>query len=225
MEAFKVLIYGDGAFELSPHGEQPPAADVLVRRLLGDPEGVVVACADFKPVGHARVAEVVTTVPGAKVSAYARKVVQAITLAKLKGFRAVVILADRDRRPNAEVVVPLMQGRDSSSLRSGYPPCAIGVAVEAFDAWMIADGKAIKAAGGDAGKSHPTPENLDGKEGTGNHPKERAADVFGGQQSLGEKYALVAKHLDIDLLRRCCPAGFAPFADEVRKHLAPALQG
>ena len=141
-------------------------------------------------------------------------------------FEAVVIVVDRDRNPNAERIVPLRQGRDEMTA-GPFPSCAVGTAVEAFDAWMIVDGNAVKECEGVPTKTHLNPESLRGKEGkgVGQQPKEVAASIFGGSSGLAEKYAVVAKFLALDLLEKCCPQGFAPFADEVRQRIAPVVGG
>ncbi len=97
------------------------------------------------------------------------------------------------------------------------------MAVEAFDAWMIADGNAVSAAGGDGSRSHPDPEKLSGKEGTGSHPKDRAAEIFGGHAKLTEAYMAVADNVDLEVLAKACPRGFEPFAEDVREKIRPAV--
>ncbi|MCK4623701.1 MAG: hypothetical protein KAV00_00180 [Phycisphaerae bacterium] len=86
---------------------------------------------------------------------------------------------------------------------------------------MIADGKATKKAGG-AG-NHKNPESLNGKEGTGKHPKDIAANIFGEKRGLSKKYALVAENVDLPFLEKACPKGFKPFAEEVRDKISPAI--
>ena len=219
MSSLRVLIYGEGRHELGTHDgaqglpEQLGALPRLVHRLLDNPESVEYECRSFKSVTH---------VPGKATNKFARKVKKAIQAAKLEGYDGVVVVIDRDCEPDRYRIGALRKGRDDMQA-DGYTPCAVGTAVEAFDAWMIADGKAIGDAGGNASISHPKPEKLDGKEGTGQHPKDRAARIFGGGRGLGQTYAAVAANVDIDLLKRRCPQGFAPFAEEVAEHLVPLV--
>lgn len=221
----KVLVIGEGPHELGHVFDEPlsldslPALPRLIHRLLDEQADVSFVCRQFKPVGQSRVADIVRDHAGAKASALARKVVQAVAEARREGFQAVVILIDRDRWSDKERIAALRSGRDSSN----YSSCAVGTAVEAFDAWMIVDGKAISAAGGDSSKSHTDPEKLDGKESSGRHPKNRAAEIFGTGSGLGVKYAMIAGHVRLDLLGKCCPDGFAPFAQDVRKRILPIL--
>lgn len=209
-----IAVFGEGRHDignalgkaLSP--EELPALPELVHRLLGTPQHLAYTCLKFKDVRavHGR---------GHK---FAKKVVRAIRQAKRELFEAAAIVIDRDRKPDAERIQALRQGRDKM-LHTGYPPCAVGAAVEAFDAWMIVDPKAVGAAGGDAAHCHVEPEKLRGKEGSRRHPKDIAADIFGSKKGLGKRYARVARHVDLPLLEKSCPRGFAPFADEVRERI------
>lgn len=218
MSQLRVLVLGDGRHELgtdlgrSLDSDNLPALPRLVHRLMGCPAHVSYTCEPFhavKPV-HTR---------GHK---YAKKVRRAIQLARQDGYQALAVVIDRDRKKDADRIVPLRDGRDAMASGS-FPACAVGMAVEAFDAWMIADGKAVRTAEGDPAKTHPKPESLAGKEGTGDHPKDMAAVIFGSKAGLGDKYAVVAQHVDLDQLAKTCPKGFAPFAEDVRRHILPAV--
>ncbi len=218
MTTCRIAVYGDGRHELgrdlgrelSP--DSLPALPELVHRLLRSPSHLTYTPKSFPavPPVHGR---------GQK---YARKAQQAIREAGRLQFAAVAILIDRDRQPDAKRIAPLRDGRDAM-MYGGFPPCAVGMAVETFDAWMIADGKAAEAAGGDPAKSHPSPESLDGREGSGRHPKDVAAEVFGSAKGFGGKYAVAAASVDLRGLEKACPKGFKPFADEVRERIGPVV--
>jgi hypothetical protein len=217
-----VLVISEGRHEMGAALNVPlnskalPALPRLVHRLTGCPPDVTYACKSFTDVPHAH----------GKGHKYAKKAQQAIREAGQGGFDALAIVIDRDRRPDSRTLRPLRQGRDALA-QEAFPACAIGTAVETFDAWMIADGKAAKAAGGDPAKTHPNPESLDRKEGTDKHPKDVADAVFDteGGSGLGPMYAVVAEHVDLELLENACPQGFAPFAAEVRERIRPAVAG
>lgn len=220
MSGARVVVFGDGKHELGGQLDRAlSSADLsalpkLIQRLVREPEDVSFTCRYFrhvqvhkeKGIGHR----------------YTKKVKRAILRAKLDGFDAVAILIDRDRKPDAERIAALQAGRDALD-GLGYPPCAVGAAVEAFDAWMICDTEAIRAAGGDGSKAHANPESLDGKEGTGRHPKDHAARIFGGGGRLGEKYAAVVANADLERLKKTCPKGFQPFAAEVESRLGSVV--
>lgn len=213
----RILVLGDGPNELAKEWEtllatDLPALPILVKRLLGDPDDVQYDLRLFRRVVHS---------PG-RGHAPEKKAESVIRYAKQNRFDAIVILFDRDRSSTVKKIKPLQDRRDSIAA-SVYVPCAIGCAVEAFDAWMIADGKAVDAAGGDASRTHPDPEKLDGEEATGHHPKDRAIELFGSRNALTAAYAKVAAVVDIPLLERCCEKGFKPFANEVRERIAEPL--
>ena len=217
----RVLIFGEGPHEIGGRMdaelscEELPALPRLVRRLAGEPKRAGYVCCRFKEV---------RAVHGKGANKFAKKVIRAMRQAERGGFHGAVIVIDRDRQPDRERIGALRQGRDVAD-DAGCPPCAVGTAVETFDAWMIADADGIKTAGGDPTKAPPNPESLDAKAGP-RHPKDVAHDVFGAAEGsgLGEKYAHVAREADLTTLERNCPKSFAPFAKEVRERIAPALR-
>lgn len=213
MSDLRIAIFGDGEFELGQVGrvysssEQLPALPCLVHRLLGSPVRASYVPRLFR--------KVLVTHRKLDLGAKAK---QAIRQAEREGYQAVVIVIDRDRQKAQEKNVPLARARDAMA-ESGFPPCAVGVAVETFDAWMIVDGGAVQEAGGDGANCHGSPEGLAGKEGTGHHPKDWAARLLGGHGGLGAKYAIIASKVDLNLLEKRCPDGFADFAQDTRKKL------
>lgn len=218
MSPRRIAVFGDGPHELGRDlGKDLDATDLpplpcLVHRITGEPADVTYARRLFRKVPRAH----------GRGQKYAKKALQAIRQAASEGFDGVTLVIDRDRREDRRTIIPLREGRDAVAAEGG-PPCAVGQAVETFDAWMIADGKAIAAAGGDASRSHLTPESPDKAEGTGGHPKQWAADLFRGGGDLGGRYAIVARKVDLDLLEKRCPSGFAPFAREVRERIGPVV--
>ena len=222
MSGVQVLVYGEGPHELGRTFDTDlpsnhlPSLPGLVHRLLDRPEGASYTCRRFKDVRAAH----------QKGKKFGKKVISAVRQAKKDGFGAVVVLIDRDREPDKERIGALREGRDAAQKRSGLPPCAIGTAVETFDAWMIVDREAIRAAGGDPERSHSNPEDLDGGAGSPGHPKNCAQQVFDMPKGtgLGEKYAIVAAHVNLHLLAERCPQGFKPFAEDVQKRIIPIVK-
>ncbi len=220
MRAVKIAVFGDGAHELrgisagSGVANETAALCRLVARIAGAPDHIEYVCIPFKKAGP---------VHGKAVNDFSRKTKGALFRAKREGCQGAVILIDRDRKPDSQRVKALREGRDALG-DVLYPPCAVGTAIETFDAWMIVDGKAIGAAGGNASIPYGEPEKLGGTEGTGKHPKDRAIEIFGGAGELPEKYAAVADSVDIDMLKKQCPKGFKPFAEEVEQRVAPLVK-
>ncbi len=218
-----VMIFGEGPHEIGREYEKClttedglPALPRLVDRLLGSPEGVSYRCFQLKRVRHVH--------HGRSRSGLARKATEAIRLAAAEeDCVGAVIAVDRDRERDAVRIGQLREGRDAAASLTPIP-AAVGAPVETFDAWMIADAKAMRAAGTGEEAPHPNPEGLNQKEGTGgNHPKDYAGSQFGGKQGLGAKYAVIAHEADLEQLRRVCRRGFAPFAREVCDRIGPVV--
>ncbi|HDY65411.1 MAG TPA: hypothetical protein ENH84_04155 [Phycisphaerae bacterium] len=214
--SLRILIFGDGENELGKiETEYAPSDDLpalprLIHRILGEPAQTTYTSKKFKKIKAAH----------GKGGKWAKKTKRAIEDARKGGYQGTVILIDRDRRSTAERLVPLIDARNEVSAC-----CAVGNAVETFDAWMIADGKAVREAGGNASLSHPDPEKLNKDEGTGDHPKDRAFRIFEGCSSLTPVYAVVALYADIDFLKEKCSKGFAPFAKDIEERIAPVVDG
>ncbi len=222
-----IVIFGEGIHELGSDLERPltpedlPALPQLVHRLLGCPADITYMCRSFKQVKSFHGAGGKFAKKGRKL---AKKVIAAGRRAKQAGQNALAIVIDRDRKPDKDRIRAMREGRDSACGPSN-PPCAVGCAVEMFDAWMICDEKAIEAAEGDSGKAHQNPESLAGGKKADKYPKTVADEIFGTKSGvgLGPKYAVVAEAVDIEMLEERCPRGFAPFAKEVREKIAPVL--
>jgi hypothetical protein len=217
-----VLVLGDGPNEVGTELDSPlppsrlPALPRLIHRLVDEPSHACYRMRLFVRIPHGN----------GKGDAYEKKAKAAIALARELGCQAVVILRDRDRARTVNRLRPLQRGRDAAAIDGTNPPCAVGLAVETFDAWMIADGKAVaKATDCKTGRSHPSPEGLRGQEQTGDHPKDWARELFGGLDAMAEAYPKVAASVNIAFLETACPEGFAPFAEEVRQRIGPVMAG
>jgi len=92
-------------------------------------------------------------------------------------------------------------------------PRAMGVAIKMFDAWILADEKALTEVLGCTVARQRDPETID-------EPKrvcERLLANGANEKAQRKMYAEVALRLDIDVLTSRCPKGFKPFAERVRK--------
>jgi hypothetical protein len=92
-------------------------------------------------------------------------------------------------------------------------PRAFGIAIRTFDAWMLADERALTTVLGCPIDRPPAPESL-------TNPKQyckRLLEATGGQLSQSEMYAKLAEVIDLAMLEDRCPKGFAPFAARVRQ--------
>ncbi|UCE50672.1 MAG: DUF4276 family protein, partial [Phycisphaerales bacterium] len=110
----------------------------------------------------------------------------------------------------AKRVREIREAQDHSLL--SHLPRAMGVAIRTFDAWMLADEKALTEVLGDNVNRQPDPETI-------RDPKQRCADLLterGSQMSQSEMYAQVLDTIDIEVLCDRCQRGFKPFAARVR---------
>jgi len=124
------------------------------------------------------------------------------------GANALILLIDEDGR--SETITEI---RDAQDYHQSQLPRAMGIAIRMFDAWMLADEKALAEVLGCNVNKQPDPETI-------RHPKQVCADLLAGsnnQMSQSEMYARVSRNINIDILCDRCQSGFKPFATHVRK--------
>ncbi|MFO0838838.1 MAG: hypothetical protein U1D55_09950 [Phycisphaerae bacterium] len=185
----KMLLVGEGNHELGG------ALKYLVERLIGraiDPDQRRWNHASYRQ--HAQRGE----------TRYAGRARAWIRTAQKEGFAALVLLIDRDGDDHRRRQFDEVQG--DPAIRQ---PRALGVAVEEFDAWMLADEQAL---GGALNlpklPRQPAPENV-------KDPKELCESLRPGV-SWREVYATIGNRASLELIEKRCPKGFAPFAARVR---------
>ena len=120
--------------------------------------------------------------------------------------------------------------RGREQLQAAGKACAVGVAVEKLEAWLLADEKALRLVLDDETiQRQPDPESLTSRdEHSDNNPKRRLSGIM--EQAAGEsvpsaevpeRYAAIAALTDLTVLEERCPQGFAPFAGQVRDLVRP----
>ena len=128
--------------------------------------------------------------------------------AQKHGYDAMVLLIDHDNQ--RERKQELSKAQDD--LRATIIPRAVGVAIITFDAWMLADEKALTLALGAPVQRQPDPE-------TTRDAKAQCAklrDDCDSNLSLTELYSQLSENIDLELLAERCSAGFRPFSERVR---------
>jgi hypothetical protein len=145
---------------------------------------------------------------------YVKRALRWLKEAKRREMDALVLLVDQD---NPEY-------RRSEQVREAQEYCnpkvpalnlprAMGVAIKTFDAWMLADEKALTEVLGCTVARQHDPETI-------SQPKKvcgRLLESGTNRMAQREMYAGVALRLDIEVLTKRCPKGFKPFAERVRK--------
>jgi hypothetical protein len=190
----RILIVSEGPHEL--HGALPR----LVRRLL-DTEVEF----ETEPVRSRKVR--LNFRPG-KSETYEKRFLAWIDYAEIREFDAIVIVVDEDGQKDRNRGARLAQEAEVPAL-----PRAVGVAIRAFDTWMIADREAWASVVGAPVKRFAKPEQV-------RKPKDHAAEALqrsGRPARQREVYEAVADRLDLEELERRCPRGFQPFAERVRE--------
>ena len=210
----RVFVVGDGMYDVGEcrnqviDGPDLPALPEIIQKLLPRSKDVQFVCSTIK--------EIRTRQSGGAGPLNKKKVIAAVLQASRHKADAVVFVIDRDG--DRQRMQELNAGRREISPQD-FLPIALGMAVETFDAWMIADAGALRHVEGcERAEAHPSPESLDGGRGTQQHPKDYAIRQVGADR-LWDKYACIAKFIDIAHLERVCPQGFQPFANEVRSNL------
>ena len=106
-------------------------------------------------------------------------------------------------------------------------PMALGVAHPCIETWLLTDETAIRRAL-DLSATPKVPDQPEGLpapcQDRRHNPKTelaKAAGVNRGDLSAKEKDAIALAINDVDRLKTRCPLGFAPFADEVDRHIRP----
>ena len=204
----KVLIVAEGIHELGDsaapergdESNHAGALQTLVRRLLpGDIEFIKRA---FKS------RDVQPTAMRGKGSKLRKRILLWFRYAERHECDAVIILVDEDddprRRPEME------SARVQLGIRIRR---ACGLAIREFDAWIIADEGALSAALGSTVDCQPAPERI-------RNPKrvfEELHEASACKLWPRHVYAAVMEKVNLELLAKRCPRGFAPFAAMVRQ--------
>lgn len=187
----KTLVVGEGEHEQA-------ALAVLVERISSRP----LQC-DFdfisSPHLHAH---------HGKGQGFVKRAVHWCLEAQKRGYEALVLLADHDGRDER-----IREMNIAQELDLGVSRRAMGIAIRTFDAWMLADERALSKVLGCSVSRQPDVETI-------SDPKGRCAgflESVGGQVSQRHFYAKLAHAMDLRVLEDRSSRGFAPFARRIRE--------
>ncbi len=207
----KVLLVSEGFHEHSDpiYGDEGDrgALEILVRRLIGRE----IELESRKPNDR----EFRRTRVHGKGHAYEKVVIAFLQEAERRRFDAVVFLIDEDGEAERRTALDAAQVSERSPI-----PRACGVAIRSFDAWMLADERALAGVFGSNPGLQPEPEFH-------RDPKAictKLRDESGCGRRLRDVYADYAGQADLGLLKQRCPLGFAPFAERVERLSLEASQ-
>jgi len=142
-----------------------------------------------------------------KGQGYFKKALRWMLHAKELGYDAIVLVIDQDNVLKRVQEITDAQNDQRVTLRR-----ALGVAIRTFDAWMLADERALTRVLGYAVSTQRSPEEMSDAKGV-------CAQLLGNSptaMSQSECYAAVAREADLCTLERQYATGFAPCAQRVR---------
>lgn len=205
-------IVGEGKTDVpqddKPHAPNDGVLPILVHKLCGQPQSMLVRSRQISFLFRKK--------------SLSQKVSFARRQARYSGSMGIVVVIDSDGDWEGRYE-QLKKGRDVD--QDPDFPTALGVAHPCIEAWLLSDPAAIRKAFHLSGTpSVPEdPEKLPAADSDTSHPKNVLKDAAGKTRRLSaQEKTEIAKNLsDLDLLRKQCPISFAPFADEVQKHLRP----
>lgn len=184
----KLLVVSEGKHELAG------ALELIVRRFTGITDSFDLL----------KVSDPALRVHHAKGPGYFKKAIRCLLYAAERGYDALVLLIDQDDQVDRRR--QLADAQDH--IRLAPIPRAMGVAVMTFDAWMLADERALSAVLSRPVPRQPDPERIkDAKSACA-----ALRDEAGTGMSLADFYAALAERIDLDVLVGRCPLGFEPFA-------------
>ena len=198
----RVLLVAEGVHELGDE-QVEGALSVLVRRLLD--RQVTFTCIK---VSSPEVELYMR--PGKGLDNQKRALGWVRYAREQKCFDAIILIIDRDEKRQRQ------EGLDAAQEEPDLAfPRALGTAIEAFEAWMLADEKALSKALGLTVQRQPDPESIP-------RPKGICEAFPRGGARLRDVYARIAQVTDLATIEKRCPKGFGPFAQRVRALASPS---
>lgn len=223
-----VRLYSEGLRDLGEASPDPldssGVADGplrhLIRHVLGDPDGLHIESRRFGKVHGTRARK-----PHDSTSGNDRKVYRAMRDAVRDGCDAIIVVIDRDGPAKKQRMDKLCRGRELARADDkGAVPCALGVAQEVVESWLLGDANAFaRAFGDDAPRPPHDPEVATGARGSKQYAKDVLKGLLerAGQACDWQSYSVLARAIDTSALEQMCHRSFAPFAGELRQYIGP----
>jgi Domain of unknown function (DUF4276) len=144
-----------------------------------------------------------------KGQGFFKRAIRWILQARKEGYDALVLVIDEDGRPERARELSEAQGENS---QTGLFPRALGIAIRSFDAWILADEKALSTVLKCIVDRQPSPES--------NREPKQACEMLLAHGAVEMRprdfYAAVAERIDLQCLCDRCPKGFGAFAVRLR---------
>lgn len=193
----KLLVFGEGPNDVGKPGSLPESGTLqrLISLVLQNIE-----------VSYERM-QIMHLGPRRSKGGFQEKVRLAFREAELRNSDALVYVVDQDGDAKREEKLKKARDQQATSI-----PSAVGVAIKTIEAWLLADETAIaKAFSSETPSTTKNPEKL-------SDPKQilqGRLDKIDVWANYSEMYADLAGNTRIEVLRKRCPNGFAPFETEL----------
>jgi hypothetical protein len=226
----RILILGEGPtdcgrFDQEGIPEQEGVIQILVRKLLHQ------EMPDINLEFRVRKLPIkVTKRPSQIVKpsryGYYSQLSSAIALAEGRWAEAFVVLVDRDEKKYQSRIDELNEAGEF--LKGEKKLCAVGMAIEEIEAWLLADERALRTAlEDDSIQMPPNPEKLTSRDDSSRHnPKgllgylmQKALEQDIPSDEFCRLASRIAQEIDLSRLEKRCTDGFKPFAGQVREML------
>lgn len=192
----RVLVVSEGKHELGDSAETSALVAIVNRILPGANQFVIDKVSNPRVKIHT---------PRGKARDYEKRCVAWLKQAQEEGYDALVLVVDRDG--HAERLSGIQSAQENTLCMLQR---ALGVAIESFDAWLLADQHALSKVLHKRIDTQPDPEQMRQAK---SHLQQLCADT--GREANREFYFQVAQVVDLEQLRRRCPLGFEPFHERV----------
>lgn len=194
----RVLLISEGTHEGHPDPARPQALEAIARRILpASAEFTWMSVRDL-PRGN--------PVPG-KGGGHFKLAMKAMWHGAKSGFDGLVMVTDADERHERIQQFEHAQASQTFSIHR-----ALGIPVEKFDSWILADQLALSQVLGTTVQMQPSPEAI-------HRPKEQCASIMVKgcwTGSHAEFYERVCQSADLNVVASRCPIGFKPFYERLQ---------
>ena len=203
----RVLLISEGPHEGNPDDERPQALRCLVQRVL--PAEATYKWLNVRDLPRGN------PLPG-KGGGHFKLALKALWYATREQFQAVILVTDADG--NRERISQFQKAQETDRFAL---PRAFGIAVEEFDAWILADHQALSQTFQRTVGMQRSCESV-------RHPKETCRELMEGHGWTGsqsELYQAVCRCADLQAVADRCPLGFAPFLERLQSLAATLVRG
>jgi len=199
----KLLVVSEGKHELDADSETGALVELLRRMIPTE-----FSC-ERRKVSDRVVQQVALQ---GKSANYEKRLLQWLRYAEREGFDGLALVVDEDGETGRRKGIKNAQ----SQMALTSLPRAFGLAVRSFDAWMLADEKALSDVLGKKIDRSKNPEKI-------SDPKRECKTLLDTCDNLFSQtdfYAQIAKSADLDCIAKRCPQGFVPFRTAVSNILS-----